>query len=155
MANRVGRSRDISRPETPRKQTTQEDFPPTHAGLDVLIVLAMFSSFSAKIPFFGIWADGAQNRESRAAAFAVLQCAAAVCDEQDVRTPEVEDALSALEARALRHGPFRQFRAALNYPNPQVRQEAACKALSGIAKALGLTSNGALDQRALSCNSTE
>lgn len=99
----------------------------------------MFSSFSTKVPFFGIWAEDVQDRESRAAAFAVLQQAALVCDEQDMRTPEVDDAISVLEARALRHGPFRQFRAALNYPNPQARQEAADKALAGIAKALGLT----------------
>lgn len=99
----------------------------------------MFSSFSTKVPYFGTWAEDAQYRESRAAALAVLQRAAAVCDEQDMRTPDVEDALSVLEARALRHGPFRQFRAALNYSNPQARQEAAYRALAGIAKALGLT----------------
>lgn len=56
-----------------------------------------------------------------------------------MRTPDLEDALNVLEARALRYGPFRQFRAALNYPNPQARQEAAYKALAGITRALGLT----------------
>ncbi len=99
----------------------------------------MFSSFSTKVPYFGTWAEDAQYRQSRAAAFAVLQHAVSVCDEQDVRTADVLNALSALEARALRHGPFRQFRAALSYANPQARQEAAYKALSGIAKVLGHT----------------
>jgi len=51
--------------------------------------------------------------------------------------PEVCEALTALEARATRRRVFRQLRAALSYPNPQRRQEAARQALDGIVRMLG------------------
>lgn len=106
----------------------------------VLLVLFMFSSFSRRVPHFGLWAEDMHDREDRAAALAILRHAADVCDEQDMRTPEVFEALAALEACATRRGAFRQFRAALSYPNPQARQAAARTALSAIGRVLGLPS---------------
>jgi hypothetical protein len=100
----------------------------------------MFSSFSRRVPHFGLWAEDAHAHEDRAAALAVLRDAVAACDEQDMRTPEVFEALAALEARATRRGAFRQFRAALSFPDPQARQAAARKALSGIEQVLGAAS---------------
>lgn len=97
----------------------------------------MFSSFSRRVPHFGLWAEDAHAHEDRAAALAILHRAAEVCDEQDMRTPEVLEALAALEARATRRGAFRQFRAALAVPDPQARRAAARKALSGIERVLG------------------
>lgn len=94
--------------------------------------------FSKTVPYFGMWAERSQDRQDRAAAFAVLKAAASACHDQDVRTPEVLGALSALESRALRHGPFRQFRAALNFPDPDARDQATRKALAAIARGLGI-----------------
>ena len=103
----------------------------------MLLVPVMFSSFSRRVPHFGLWAEDAHAHEDRAAALAILRRAADVCDEQDMRTREVFEALAALEARATRRGAFRQFRAALTVPDPQARQAAARKALSGIERVLG------------------
>lgn len=97
----------------------------------------MFSSLSRRVPHIGLWAEDAHAHEDRAAALAIPRHAADVCDEQDMRTPEVFEALDALEARATRRGAFRQFRVALSYPNPQARQEAARKALAAIERVLG------------------
>lgn len=80
---------------------------------------------------------GSHAHEGRAAALAILHRAADVCEEQDMRTPDVFAALAALEARATRRGAFRQFRAALTVPDPQARQAAARVALSGIERVLG------------------
>ncbi len=95
---------------------------------------------SRRVPHFGLWAEDAHAHEDRAAALAILHRAADACDEQDMRTPEVFEALAALEDRATRSGAFRQFRAALSFPDPQARQAAARKALSGIERALGSAS---------------
>ena len=92
--------------------------------------------------YFGLWAEDLYERQDQEAALAILRHTVSVCDEQDIRTPEVFAVLSALEARATRRGAFRQFRAALSFPNPRARQDAARRAFAGIVKVLGLAVRG-------------
>lgn len=87
--------------------------------------------------YFGEWAeDNAKGRLVRHA-LAILHDAAARCDEQDMRLPELDAALDFLRSRMSKPILCRRFRLALDVPDSEQRQNVAQEALRLIVQAVG------------------
>jgi len=92
-----------------------------------------------RVYFGGAWVEDLQHAAARDAQLAVLADAVAETPERDVRSSELEAALTYVAERCHR-GPAwaRQFRDALTVPDPVQRQAAAEQVLGRIRRGFGL-----------------
>ena len=73
---------------------------------------------TGRVTYFGVWAEESEERRLMAHALEILRSAVADCSEQDVRTDELGQALAFVERHLVRPALVRQFRKALDLPNP-------------------------------------
>lgn len=101
----------------------------------------MFSSLEKqKVQYFGLWADECRDSEMAKAALGVLKEAIGRCEDDDVRSAELDQVLAWVEKRSIRKNPVYRFRDALVITHPNEHRAAMTDAYVRIMRELGLYS---------------
>jgi hypothetical protein len=99
----------------------------------------MFSSLKdGKVAHFGLWADETRSDVMAKEALGILATAIERCVDDDVRSAELDEVLTWVEARAVRKHPVACFCAALTVQHPVERKAAMTDAYVRVARELGL-----------------
>ena len=101
----------------------------------------MFSSLEKqKVTHFGLWADECRDEQMAKAALGILRDAIARCEDDDVRSAELDEVLLWIEKRSTRKNPVHRFRDALMIAHPMERKAALKDAYVRVMRELGLYS---------------
>lgn len=101
----------------------------------------MFSSLAKqKVTYFGLWADECRDEQMAKAGLDILRDAIERCEDDDVRSPELEEVLLWIEGRSTRKHPVRCFRDAMVVQHPVERRVAMAEAYVRVMRELGFYS---------------
>ncbi len=104
-------------------------------------VHGMFSSLAKQnVTYFGLWADECRDEQMAKAALGILRDAIARCEDDDVRSAELDEVLAWIDQRSIRKNPVHRFRDALGIAHPHERKAALADAYVRILRELGLFS---------------
>lgn len=95
-----------------------------------------FSTKHRSVVHFGLWAEEGADTLGKRDAIRILEGVAKLTAEEDMRSDDVDDALTYLSQFNTRERPFRDFRDALGLGDPLQRAHAVRHALVRIKLAL-------------------
>jgi hypothetical protein len=95
-----------------------------------------FSTKYRGVVHFGLWAEERADLLGQQDAFALVAHAVRDSYAKDVRSVELNDALTYLERFSTRRGPFQDFRKALDMTDPELRQQQLRDSAHRIARIL-------------------